>query len=231
MTKKCIWVKIINAGGTFMAILSPSILNTNSYELDYVIKNFEQSNVDMIHIDVMDGKFVPNTAYDISDIEAIYKKTSLPLDIHLMIEAPFESIDLYSKFAKYIGIHYESKSNCKETLFRIKENGCKSCLVIKPKTEINEIKPLLKYVDMVLVMSVEPGFGGQKFIESTVNKIRTLKDYLKENKLNVLIEVDGGVNDETGKKVVNAGADVLVVGSYLFSNEKLNEKIVYFKNL
>lgn len=214
-----------------MAILSPSILNTNSYELEYVIKKFEQDKVDMIHIDVMDGKFVPNTAYDISDIEAIYKKTSLPLDIHLMIESPFESIDVYSKFAKYIGIHYESKSNCKETLIKIKENGCKSCLVIKPKTEIDEIKPLLKYVDMVLVMSVEPGFGGQKFIESTVDKISILKDYLNKNNLDILIEVDGGVNNETAKTVINAGADVLVVGSYLFSDENLDEKINYFKNL
>lgn len=214
-----------------MAILSPSILNTNSYELEYVIKKFEQDKVDMIHIDVMDGKFVPNTAYDISDIEAIYKKTSLPLDIHLMIESPFESIDVYSKFAKYIGIHYESKSNCKETLIKIKENGCKSCLVIKPKTEINDVIPLLKYVDMVLIMSVEPGFGGQKFIESTVDKISILKDYLNKNNLDILIEVDGGVNNETAKTVINAGADVLVVGSYLFSDENLDEKINYFKNL
>ena len=214
-----------------MAILSPSILNTNSYELEDVIKKFEQDKVDMIHIDVMDGKFVPNTAYDISDIKAIYKKTSLPLDIHLMIESPFECIDVYSKFAKYIGIHYESKSNCKETLIKIKENGCNSCLVIKPKTEICDVIPLLKYVDMVLIMSVEPGFGGQKFIESTVDKISILKDYLNKNNLDILIEVDGGVNNETAKTVINAGADVLVVGSYLFSDEKLDEKINYFKNL
>ncbi len=214
-----------------MSQISPSILGVDFTNLKNVVKKIEDSGADMLHVDVMDGIFVPNVSFSLSEVEVIYNLTSLPLDVHLMIDSPHKYVEDFAKFSSYLGIHFESNSNTAETLLKIKKCGSKTCLVIKPKTSAEEIFSLLPLCDMVLVMSVEPGFGGQKFMPSAIDKLMALKKYIIDNNLNVLLEVDGGIDAETGKQAVISGADVLVVGSYLFNGDNLAEKVDYFKNL
>lgn len=207
-----------------MAKLSPSILGCDYLELGKACKVLEECSTDMLHLDVMDGIFVPNISFGCPVIDSIKKHTSIPLDIHLMIDRPLRYIKDFAKYADYLGFHYEAGSDVNETLDAIHSFGCKTCLTIKPNTKAEAIFEYLPKCDMVLVMSVEPGFGGQSFMPSALDKLRALKAECLEKGLNVLLEVDGGVNEETGKLCVEAGADVLVVGSALFKAESLSEK-------
>ncbi len=207
-----------------MAILSPSILGCDYLTLADTIKELKSAGVKMLHLDVMDGEFVPNISFGCPVIDSIKKHSEgLLLDVHLMINKPDRYLEDFAKYADYLGIHYEAGSDVGETLQKIRSLGCKSCLTIKPKTKADEIFEYLDKCDMVLVMSVEPGFGGQAFMPSALEKLTVLKNEIKRRNLKVLLEVDGGVNFETGKQCVDAGADVLVVGSFLFKNKPLSD--------
>lgn len=214
-----------------MAILSPSILNCDFLDLDSQLKALKECGTQMIHLDVMDGIFVPNISFGIPVIDSIKKHTDIPLDIHLMIDRPHRYIKDFAKYADYLGFHYEANSPINETLDLIHSFGCKTCLTIKPNTKAEEVFEFLPKCDMVLVMSVEPGFGGQGFMESALPKLTALKNECKKQNLNILLEVDGGVNDKTAVDCVNAGADVLVVGSFLFKAEDLKATAKKFISL
>ncbi len=204
-----------------MTKVSPSVLTADFLALEPILKEFEAAGTDMLHMDVMDGEFVPNISFGMPVINAIKKHTDIPLDIHLMISEPHRYIDDFCKAADILGFHYEAGSPVKETLLKIRANGVKSCLTIKPKTEPEEIFEFLPYCDMVLVMSVEPGFGGQKFMPSALTKLKKLKAEAERQNLRIDLEVDGGINEETAPQAVAAGASVLVAGSFLFnSNDK-----------
>ena len=214
-----------------MAKLSPSILGCDYLTLADDLASLEACGTDMVHLDVMDGLFVPNLSFGVPVIDSIKKHTKLPLDIHLMIDRPHRYIKDFAKYADYLGFHFEAGSDVEETLDMIKAEGVKTCLTIKPCTKPCEIFHLLPKCDMVLVMSVEPGFGGQSFMPEALDKLRELRAEIKKQGLNTLLEVDGGVNDVTGPQCVEAGADVLVVGSFLFKAEDIKVRAKEFMAL
>ena len=185
----------------------------------------------MLHLDVMDGIFVPNISFGVPVIDSIKKHTNLPLDIHLMIDRPHRYIEDFAKYADILGFHYEAGSDNAALLKKIRELGCKSCITIKPCTEAESIFDLLPLCDMVLVMSVEPGFGGQKFMHSALDKLTALKNECEKRGLNIDLEVDGGINGETAPLAVKAGANVLVAGNYIFSAENMAERVREIKAL
>ncbi|MEE0840884.1 MAG: ribulose-phosphate 3-epimerase [Acutalibacteraceae bacterium] len=211
--------------------ISPSVLTSDFLELKNDIKKLEAAGVDMLHLDVMDGIFVPNISFGIPVIKSIKEHTCLPCDVHLMIDKPHRYIKEFAAVSDYLGFHFEAGSECKETLMEIRSLGCKSCLTIKPCTEPEEIFSLLDYCDMVLVMSVEPGFGGQKFMPSALDKLSKLKNEISRRGLNILLEVDGGINAETAPLAVKAGADVLVAGNYIFSADDMVKRVKEIKAL
>lgn len=195
------------------------------------IKRLEDAGTDMLHLDVMDGIFVPNISFGVPVIKSIKKHTSLPLDVHLMIDRPHRYIKQFAEVADYLGFHYEAGSDVAETLKEIRNSGCKACLTIKPCTEPQEIFDYLPLCDMVLVMSVEPGFGGQKFMPQALEKLSVLRKEITKRGLDILLEVDGGINAETAPLAVNAGADVLVAGNYIFSAENMKATVEAIKKL
>ncbi len=204
-------------------IISPSLLAANFACLDIEIKRIEDTKATWLHYDVMDGHFVPNISFGYSILKDIRKITPLFLDVHLMISDPRKYVDEFiNAGADLIVFHYEAMNNlfeCEELVNYIHEKNIKAGISIKPQTDVEAIEPLLAKLDLVLVMSVEPGFGGQKFDPSAVNKITYLRNRIDALELNCLIEVDGGINAETGKLCKDAGVDVLVAGSYIFGNE------------
>ena len=212
-----------------MAKLSPSILGCDYLTLGEAIKELEAAGTEMLHLDVMDGIFVPNISFGLPVIKSIKAHTSLPLDVHLMIDRPHRYIEEFAKYADLLGFHYEAGSDNAETLKRIRKLGCKSCITIKPATAVEEIFPLLPLCDMVLVMSVEPGFGGQKFMPVALDKIKAIKAECERQGLQVDIEVDGGINAETAPLAVAAGANVLVAGNFLFSADDMGAKVKEIK--
>ena len=214
-----------------MVKVSPSVLTADFLTLSDSIKKLEDAGVDMLHLDVMDGIFVPNISFGLPVIKSIKAHTSLPLDVHLMIDRPHRYIEEFAKYADLLGFHYEAGSDNAETLKRIRELGCKSCITIKPATAVEEIFPLLPLCDMVLVMSVEPGFGGQKFMPVALDKIKAIKAECERQGLQVDIEVDGGINAETAPLAVAAGANVLVAGNFLFSADDMGAKVKEIKAL
>ncbi len=214
-----------------MVKLSPSVLTSDFLTLGDIIPQFEASGVDMLHLDVMDGIFVPNISFGVPVIKSIKAHTNIPLDVHLMIDRPHRYIKEFAAVSDWLGFHYEAGSDVAETLKEIRALGCKSCLTIKPKTEAEEIFEFLPLCDMVLVMSVEPGFGGQKFMPNSLPKIRALKEEAKRQGLSIEIEIDGGINAETALLAVEAGATVLVAGNYIFSADDIPATVKEIKAL
>ena len=211
--------------------VSPSVLTADFLNLKEDIARLEAGGSDMLHLDVMDGIFVPNISFGVPVIKSIKAHSTVPLDVHLMIDRPHRYIKEFAKYADILGFHYEAGSDVAETLKEIRNLGCKSCLTIKPATACEEIFEFLPYCDMVLVMSVEPGFGGQSFMPSALPKLEALKKEIDRLGLEVDLEIDGGINGETAPMAIKAGANVLVAGNYIFSAENMGEKIKYIKEL
>ena len=187
------------------------------------IRKLEANGIDMLHFDVMDGIFVDNITFGLPVLEGVSKTTDMVLDVHLMITDPLRYVSRFAKAgADYISFHIESQSDTAETIKAIKESGAKAALAIKPATPAEEVYKYLPDLDMVLVMTVEPGFGGQSFIPETTEKIRLIRNKINELGLDVLLEVDGGINASTSATVKEAGANVLVSGSYLFKADDMS---------
>ncbi|MBP1950709.1 ribulose-phosphate 3-epimerase [Virgibacillus litoralis] len=209
-----------------MVKIAPSILSADFSKLGDEIQNVEQGGADYIHVDVMDGHFVPNITIGPLIVEAIKPKTKLPLDVHLMIENPDAYIPMFAEAgASIITVHQEASRHLHRTIQLIKDNGVKAGVVLNPATPVDTIKDILHEIDMVLIMTVNPGFGGQSFIHHAVQKIEQVADWRNELNLSFEIEVDGGVNKNTAKLCTDAGADVLVAGSAIFKQSDRRQAI------
>lgn len=207
-------------------IVSASILSADLLNLQSEIRKLEENNIDWVHFDVMDGVFVPNISYGIPVLAQIDRKTDMFLDVHLMITDPLKYVKEFDKAgADMITFHIESKSNTMETIRTIQETDCNIGIAIKPNTPAEDVFPYVPFVDMVLVMTVEPGFGGQKFMDMS-DKIRKIREYADKNGYEeLLIQVDGGIDDKTAPIIKAAGANVLVSGSYLFKAENMADAV------
>jgi ribulose-phosphate 3-epimerase len=197
--------------------LAPSILNADFARLGEAAKAVERAGADWVHVDVMDGHFVPNLTFGPKMVADLHRATGLPLDVHLMIERPDDWVDRYiDAGAAYLVVHVEAAQDVRGTLARIRQRGAKAGLTLNPETPVEKVLPFLGELDLLLVMSVRPGFGGQKFIESALDKLRVVRKAIDERKLSAELEVDGGVKLDNAKRVVDAGATVVVAGSAIF---------------
>ena len=214
-----------------MIKISPSILSADFVNLERDVKAVAEAGADLVHVDVMDGHFVPNITIGVPVVKSLKKISPIPLDVHLMIEDPlYYSKAFVDAGADILTFHLESESDTLATILMIKDLGCKVGLSIKPKTKAEDIFPYLKEIDMVLVMTVEPGFGGQSFMADMCPKIKAIKDEIKKQNLDVDIEVDGGINPETAKLVKEAGANILVAGSAIYGKPNYKEQIELIRN-
>ncbi len=205
--------------------ISPSILSADFSKLGVEISELEKAGADLIHIDVMDGHFVPNITIGPEVIKDLKKHTSLPFDVHLMISPVHKYIKNFAEAgADIITIHPESTDNLIETINEIKKFGKKAGVSLNPKTTIEKVMPVLGLIDLVLIMSVNPGFGGQKFIKETLEKVKLLRKEIDQKKLSVEIEIDGGINFDNAKMAKKAGVDILVSGTTIFKNNEGNIK-------
>ncbi len=212
--------------------VAPSILSADFGRMNEEIARMEESGADVIHCDVMDGIFVPNITFGFKMIADIKKKTKLPLDVHLMIDRPERYVERFiDSGADWLTIHYEATNLLIPTLEKIKAAGVKCGAVISPDTPTGVLKDCFDMCDVVLLMSVYPGFGGQKFIEKSLERMRELKSMREETKSSVLLEIDGGVTERNASEIVKAGADVLVAGNTLFSATDPASVIKSFHNL
>lgn len=212
-----------------MIRIAPSILSADFARLGEEINDVARAGADWIHIDVMDGHFVPNLTIGPLVVEAIRKITPLTLDVHLMIENPDDYIDAFCRAGSdIITVHYEACTHLHRTVHSIKEHGVKAGVAINPATPLQLIEPILADIDLLLIMTVNPGFGGQTFISSTLEKIRAAHSWKAANRPNLNIEVDGGVNELTAGQVIAAGADVLVAGNAIF---KQSDRVTAIRNL
>lgn len=201
-----------------MIKIAPSILAADFARLGAQVREAEEAGADYIHVDVMDGHFVPNLTIGVPIVRALASVTTLPLDVHLMIESPENLIDDFVETgAEMVTVHVETCPHLHRTVSQIREAGAMAGVALNPATPISLIEPILDYVNLVLVMSVNPGFGGQTFIDTTLSKVRALRELLEVKQLPVEIEIDGGINPKTAPKAVTAGADVLVAGTDIFN--------------
>lgn len=213
-----------------MNILSPSILAADFAVLGEQIRSIEEGGAQYLHIDVADGVFVPSITFGMCVEESLRKVTDLIFDVHLMITEPIRYIEEFAKAgAQIITVHLEACSDVKETIKKIHENGCKAGLSIKPGTSVEELKPLLPYVDMILLMCVEPGFGGQKYIEASTERIRKTREMICQSGREIDLEVDGGINKENVSMILEAGANVIVAGSAVFHGDALSNTRTFMK--
>jgi ribulose-phosphate 3-epimerase len=206
--------------------IAPSILAADFGRLAEEVRAVEEAGADWIHVDVMDGRFVPNLTIGPVVVEAVRRATQLPLDVHLMIEEPERSLEAYvAAGAATVGVHVETCPHLHRTLGQIREAGARASVVLNPATPASLIEPVLGDVDQVLVMTVNPGFGGQKFIESGLEKIARIRQWITERDLAVDLEVDGGIGPGTAGRAVRAGADVLVAGTAIFRTPSYRDAI------
>ena len=215
-----------------MKYIAPSILSADFARLGEEVKAVEAAGADWIHADVMDGHFVPNITFGPLIVEAVRRETTLPIDVHLMIENPENYIPAFAKAgATYISIQIESCVHLNRSIQLIRECGAKPGVVLNPSTPLQSVDWILEYVDYVLVMSVNPGFGGQAFIPNSLDKIKELRRTIRSRKLGTLIEIDGGVNENTISAIAEAGVDIFVAGSAIFGSRDYKETIASFKKI
>ncbi|MFO7721008.1 MAG: ribulose-phosphate 3-epimerase [Gillisia sp.] len=213
-------------------LIAPSVLAADFANLQRDLEMINKSEADWFHIDIMDGVFVPNISFGMPVLKAIAKHAKKTIDVHLMIIDPDRYIKEFADLgADILTVHYEACPHLHRTLQAIKAEGMKAGVAINPHTNVDLLKDVIKDIDLVCVMSVNPGFGGQSFIEHTYTKVQRLKEIIIDNNANTLIEIDGGVTDKNAKRLVEAGADVLVAGSYVFKAEDQIETIKGLKNI
>ena len=213
-------------------IVSPSLLSADFLHLSKDIEMVNRSEADWFHLDIMDGVFVPNISYGLPVVSQIKKMATKPLDVHLMIVQPERYVEAFHKAgADILTVHYEACTHLHRTIQQIKAQGMKVGVSLNPHTPVSLLEDVIEDIDVVLLMSVNPGFGGQSFIEQTINKVDKLKKLIMESNSHTLIEIDGGVNFETGKRLVNAGADALVAGSFVFNSPDPEANIKGLKEL
>ncbi|MDR0185472.1 ribulose-phosphate 3-epimerase [Prevotella brunnea] len=210
-------------------LVSPSLLSADFLHLDKAIEMINQSEADYIHMDVMDGIFVPNISFGFPILKAVGKACKKPMDVHFMIVHPEQYIQQTADAgAAIMSVHYETCTHLHRTIQQIRNSGMKAGVVLNPSSPVGLLEDILDDVDLVLLMSVNPGFGGQKFIENTINKVKRLKEMIARSGKKIIIEIDGGVQSETAPRLVNAGADMLVSGSHVF---KANDPISTIRSL
>ncbi len=215
-----------------MGLIAPSILSADLSNLKQQIRLVEMAGADWIHCDVMDGHFVPNLTFGPIIVKAARKSTELPLDVHLMIENPDLYIEDFAKAgASSITVHQEAVIHLNRTINLIKDNGAKAGIAINPATPVKTLEYIAEFIDLVLIMSVNPGFGGQSFIPNSLRKVEETAELREKLNANFLIEIDGGIDIDTGKKAIAAGVDVLVSGSSIFKSENVSAATAELKNI